>query len=537
MLDRADIIRELIRRKRCQESLTSYAMNVPIPTVPGEPMCPDEDLLGPASQFMAKHHAVMLDAIQRTMLKPYGRLILMLPPGSAKSLYASVVGATWFMGKFPGSRLLVTSYSGGLAEKNSRRAMQLVESQQYRDIWEEAPVITKDAAHEWHLSTHSEYLAMGLMGGLTGNRANGWIIDDPVAGREEADSETTSQKTYDAYKDDLLTRSLPGAWGILILTRWHELDLAGRILPEDYKGESGIVIGTDGLEWEVLNIPAKCERHDDPLGRKIGEYIWPEFYPARHWQMFENAKGAEAARTWASLYQQRPTPVGAGRFHESMFHFYQEGEQPPNLAHVGAGDYAVTTGKNDFSEIGIFGVDSRGDLWERDWWNEQCDTGKSANQTLDMCKRWKVGMFFNEGGVIDKAMGPLFNLLRNMRAREGKAVHVDIRAVPSMQDKLAKCAAFQARCASGGERGDGTWNPGSVHLRDNANSRRIVAQLCGLGATRFDDAADVCGNIGRALDQFPIVYTRTHERKKGLVPFSAEWLEYQEEETRKRQYR
>lgn len=548
MLRKADVARELLRRRRCQESLHSFALNIQIPTVNAAPMYPDEDLLGPAENFMARHHAVILACIQRTMLRPMGRALLMLPPGSAKSLYADAVGTTWYMGKFPGSRIMLTGYQGDLAERQSGRAQYIVEQDDYRKIFGDNVRIDKNAKKDWTLSfgagkQDSNMLAMGLTGGLTGNRANGWIVDDPIAGRKEADSETQRQDCYNAYKDDLLTRCLPHAWGIVILTRWHEDDIAGRILPEDYDGRSGIVRGTDGLDWDVLNIPAKCERADDPLGRKIGEYIWPEYYPIEHWHMFEFAKGSESARTWSSLYQQRPTPQGSERFHESMFDFYQEGAAPPFMAYVGAGDYAVTEGRNDFTELGVFGVDPAGDLWEVDWFSEQCNTSISCEKSIDMMKKWKTPMWFNEGGVIDKATGPLFNLRLRQRNQLGENIYCDRRAITSMADKVAKCGSFQGRAASGGEssivgpQGEKTFNKGSVHFRDNANSRRVVQQLVSLPAGRYDDAADVCGLIGRAMDQFPVGRIPVNTPRAQLIPFSAAWLEHEESEKPKVRWR
>lgn len=520
----AAVLRELRRRARARESLHSYALSIQIPTVPDKPLCPDEDLLGPAENFMAKHHAAILHTLQRTMTRPMGRAVIMAPPGTAKSIYTGPVALTWYMGKFPGSRLMLTTYQGALAERQSRRAMMIAEQREYRDLWLEAPTIEKDAAADWLLSNKSNLLAMGLTGGLTGNRANGWVIDDPLAGRKEADSETQRQDCYNAYKDDLLTRCLPDAWGVIIMTRWHEDDLVGRILPGDYKGESGMITGTDGLSWEVLNLTAKCERADDPLGRPIGEYIWPEYYPTRHWHMFENAAGAEAARTWSSLYQQRPTPQGSGRFTESMFDFYEPDAAPPYLAYVAAYDAAVTKGKNDFSEIGVFGVDPQGDLWEVDWWNGQVTTDVWIEQLLKMRIRWKFPMGFNEGGVIDKATRPAIN--RRMRELGAKAAF-DLRSLPSMADKVAKCSNFQALAASG-----------RVHLRNNANSRRIVQQLCAMPAGRYDDAADVCGLIGRAVDQYPVAYVpRAQERPKGPRPFTGAWVEHQEREAPKVRWR
>jgi len=202
VLRKSDVARELLRRKRCQDSLQSFALNIQIPTVTAAPMYPDEDLLGPAKHFMASHHAVMLDCIQRTMMRAMGRALIMLPPGAAKSLYVDCVGATWYMGKFPGSRIMLTGYQGDLAERQSGRAQFIVEQDDYRLIFGDRAKLAKDAKKDWLLENGSNMLAMGLTGGLTGNRANGWIIDDPLSGRKEADSETQRQDCYNAYKDD-----------------------------------------------------------------------------------------------------------------------------------------------------------------------------------------------------------------------------------------------------------------------------------------------------------------------------------------------
>jgi predicted phage terminase large subunit-like protein len=135
------------------------------------------------------------------------------------------------------------------------------------------------------------------------------IIDDPIKGREQANSETIRNKTWDAYQDDLLTRLVPGGSVIIIQTRWHEDDLAGRILPTDWNGESGKILCKDGNVWEVLCLQARCEVDNDPLGRARGEYLWPEWFDRRHWAQFE-----ENPRTWAALYQQRPAPLDGDLF-------------------------------------------------------------------------------------------------------------------------------------------------------------------------------------------------------------------------------
>src|SRR5487761_119921 len=498
---------ELLRRKKARTSLHTFGMSVDIPTVVGEAPQPDETIC-PAEYLYAIHHRIIIGAIERTINRPFGRLLIQAPPGSAKSTYASVVLPPYVLGREAKFPMILTSYASELAWRQSGRAMRIIEQEKYRQIWDyDAPLeLVKNAQASWELNNGSSLIAAGLTAGLTGNRAGGWVIDDPVAGREEADSELNRKKVWDAYKDDLLTRVKPEAWGILIMTRWHEDDLAGRILPEEYKGESGTIRCRDGLDWEVLNIPAKCENTDDPLGRKLGEYLWPEWFPPKHWAIFEGGD----ARTWASLYQQRPTPAGAGQFKEEMFNWYDPDELPPRLAFVGAGDYAVTKGGGDFTEYGVVGLDSDSNMWFVDWWYGQETSDVWIDGTLDMGRKWKTPMWFNEGGVIDKSTRPAF-----MKAMREKKFFMDLRSISSMQDKVAKLQAFQARAAAGT-----VWLP-----RRAPWARRLVDLLCSFPAARHDDGPDVCGLFGRAIDMMPVGLPAPADREPGIKPFSVAWLE------------
>lgn len=522
---RRAVARDLIRRKRCRDSLHSFALNIDIPTAPTGASCPEEELTGPAAALMAQHHAAILSVCERTVKRPFGRAIIMAPPGTAKSTYVSVVTPPWAMGRTPGTRIILTSYGSTLAQRQSRRARSICEQQGYRDLWAEAPRVDKDSDPEWSLTNKSELLAAGLLAGITGSRANGAIVDDPVAGREEADSPAVRLKTLNAYQDDLLTRLLPGAWVIIIMTRWNEQDLVGEILPHDYKGESGMIRCRDGLDWEVLNIPAKAEHHDDPLGRAAGEYLWTDYYPPRHWQMFEMGQGPTRQRTWSSLYQQRPTPQGSGKFTREMVHYY---DTLPESARLGAkiicSDFAVTDGKNDFTEHGVWSLDHEDNMFATDWWYKQVDTGKGIEEMLRLVDRYNIKLGFNEGGVIDKAIRPGFNVqLRDWNAkalREGKRrIYLDLRSLPSMADKVAKISSFVARCASGKV----------LWPRHAPWTERVIDQLCSIPAGRFDDAADVCGLAGRGLDQYHPPANPIIERKEGVRPFSAAWLEYTED--------
>lgn len=336
---------ELLRRQRSRTSLVEFSQAIEIPGVPLLDTDDKEDADGklierfetapvqytPVESRVALHHLLLMQALQRTIEKPRGRLMVFMPPGSAKSTYASVVAPAWAMGRKKNTQIILGSYGTSIAAKQSRKVRAIVRNPLYTSLWNEKPKLLDDqrAVDDWQLDNGSSMMAAGLLAGITGNRADGIIIDDPVANREQADSPTIREKIYNEYIDTAMTRAKPNMWAIIIQTRWHEEDLAGAILPQDYNGESGLLDCRDGQRWEVLCIPAEAEREDDPLGRKPGEFLWPEWFPREHWSTWRD--NPRAARTWAALYQQRPAPFTGVHFNREMFRYYD-----PDLAPVDA---------------------------------------------------------------------------------------------------------------------------------------------------------------------------------------------------------
>ncbi|WP_321913569.1 terminase large subunit domain-containing protein [Paraburkholderia sp. J11-2] len=299
---------ELWIRRRAREDVLAYAQAIEIPGKPaGED--PDTEFFEPIESTMAQHHRLILETMERVSKTPHGRAMFFMPPGSAKSTYASVVFPSRYLGAEKNRKVILASYGDDLARKMGRRTRSIIKQKRFKGIFDCELTTESSAAQEFSLTNGSEYIATGILGGVTGNRANGIIIDDPVKGREQADSPTIRDKTWDAYNDDLKTRLIPGGWVVIIQTRWHEEDLAGRILPEDWKGESGPILCRDGNVWEVVCLQAKCEVQNDPLGRKIGDYLWPEWFTEKHWSQFQ-----KNVRTWTSLYQQLPRPLDGTLF-------------------------------------------------------------------------------------------------------------------------------------------------------------------------------------------------------------------------------
>ena len=171
----------------------------------------------------------------------------------------------------------------------------------------------------------------------------------PIRGREEADSQRIRDKCWEWYLSDARTRLKPGGAIVLTMTRWHEDDLAGRILPEGYSGESGTITARDGEEWEVVCFPAEAETHD-LLGRKPGEFLWPEWFRPHE---LEQTKITAGPRAWSALYQQRPSPETGLYFKREWIRYYDN--PPPLVLFLHWVDYVGKWGHTPL-RVGIMGV-------------------------------------------------------------------------------------------------------------------------------------------------------------------------------------
>lgn len=468
---------ELLRRRRARKSLVEFAQSIEIP---GAPMSddPDEWLFKPIETTVARHHEIICDVLNDVAEGRLKRVMLMLPPGSAKSTYASVVFPSYYLGKFPNRKVILASYGSDLAKRLGRKARQITSAAAYKPIFDTELSKDSSAANEWALTNGSEYMAGGILSAMTGNRAHGLIIDDPFKGRNEADSSIIRERTWQAYQDDLVTRLIPGGWRIIMNTRWHDDDLSGRILPKEWSGESGDILCRDGEVWRVVCIQAQCERLDDPVGRKVGEYLWPGWFSEDHFAQFKRTP-----RTWNALYQQVPATDEGDYFKAEDCQWYEK--PPKHLRLYGASDFAVTADSGDFTEHGVFGIDPNDDLYIIDWWFGQTQADKWIEEQLDLIKRHKPLTWFGEAGPIRRSVEPF--LLKRSRERK---VYCDFQWLASMHDKPTRARAFQAR-----------WAMRKVYLPANCDwANRLLRQMTRFPAGAEDDAVDVCSLIGRALD-------------------------------------
>ncbi len=465
------------RRELARRSFPDFCCMVDIPTVPLSD-ADDEDRFGVMRLgTLADHHRLLCEKLQGVADGTIPNLMVLMPPGSAKSTYVDVLFVPWYMARSGRRNAGLASYASDIAKKQGRRARQLLKSSSFQTLFPDAGLSGHStAADEWALTNGGEYMAGGLLSGLTGNRFALGVLDDPIRGREAAESKVIRDKTWDAYVDDFCSRLIPGGPQIMVLTRWHQDDPAGRILPENWAGESGRFQGRDGRMWEVICLPAIADRADDPLGRKIGETLWPEWFNLAHWEPFKRNP-----RTWSSLYQQKPAPEEGTFFQRAWFKTWTPDTRPKKMRYYGTSDYAVTDGGGDWTVHRVWGVDHAGDIYRVDGWRGQTTADKWIDAKLDLIEKHKPAAWFGEAGVIQKSVQPM--LTRRMNERQ---VFCRMEWVSSIHDKATRARGFQARAAMG-----------KVWFEEGAD----LGEFLTFPAGRHDDEVDVAGMIGRCLDE------------------------------------
>lgn len=241
------------------------------------------------------------------------RLIVNLPPQEGKSTRVTTIGPLWFLTRNPDRRIAIISYASELADEFGRNIRNHISANDGNDETLDLGLrIARDngAARRWKLDGHrGGVVARGIRAGLTGRPVDALFIDDPISNLEQANSKTYRDQAWGFWQSVANTRLAPGAPVILVLTRWHADDLAGRLLAAE-----------DAHRWTVLNIPAAAEEND-PLGRKPGE--WLESSRKRTAKQWEQIKVAVGPKVWQSLYQGNPSLDEGGVLPTTWTHYDQ----------------------------------------------------------------------------------------------------------------------------------------------------------------------------------------------------------------------
>lgn len=253
------------------------------------------------------HHKVIfekLEAVERGEIK---RIMFFLPPRHSKSEIGSIQFPAWLMGRNKNRNIIEASYSGDLATDFGRQTRNLIKSKRYQNVFKGVSLAEdSEAKGKWNTNGRGAYNAVGVGGATTGKGADFLIIDDPVKNRQDAESDVVRESTWNWYRSTARTRLSPQGAIILIMTRWHDDDLAGRILQKNNN-------------WEIVKFPAIAE--EDEEYRKKGEALWPNFFTK---EILEDTKDDIGSYEWSALYQQNPIDSESQEFHK---HWFKEREQ------------------------------------------------------------------------------------------------------------------------------------------------------------------------------------------------------------------
>lgn len=412
-----------------------------------------------------EHHHKIAKALERVERGDCKRLMIFAPPRHTKSELSSRRFPAWYLGRNPDKQIISATYSHEFAGDFGRDVRGIISSEEYKNVFGVGLRPDSTSANRWHTDKNGVYISTGVGGAITGRGAHLAIIDDPVKNRDEADSEVYRERVWKWYTSTLYTRLMPGGAIVLILTRWHEDDLAGRLLEEQKKG---------GDEWEVVELEAIKNE-----GTENEAALWPEWYPL---EALHSIRQAIGPRDWGALYQQRPKPIEGTLFKREWFKRFHVGEEPALLNKYLSSDFGVTS-DGDFTELGVFGVDVDFNLYMLDWWHGQETSDVWIDHLIRLADDHKVLCSFGESGVIRRAIEPF--LTKKMQ-KERKYFRQEW--ITRTGNKTAMARGFQGLAASG-----------KVFIPHGTMGDRVISQLCEFPAAKYDDAVDVCALIGLAL--------------------------------------
>jgi len=356
---------------------------------------------------LAPLHRRLIEVLEGVESGRHDRVMLFLPPRHGKSLLSSELFPAWYLGCHPDRSIIAASYGAELATDFGRRVRNLMTSFPYRTVFPNATVSPDStAAHRFNLVAGGAYYAVGAGGALTGRgadcRADCLLVDDPIKGREDADSETFRRNLHEWYESVAYTRLQPGGAIVLIQTRWHEDDLAGWLLREHaFEG------------WEVVSLPAIAEP-DDPLGRPEGAALWPSRFPLKALERIREAIGGSA---WASLYQQRPAAAEGAIFKRPWWQYWNETTLPARFEQIILSlDTAFkTSSTSDFSVGLVVGQGPTG-YYILDLWRQRVEFPQLKRAIEMLAQKWRPDRTLIE----DKASGQ--SLLQELKSSSRLAV-------------------------------------------------------------------------------------------------------------------
>lgn len=413
------------------------------------------------------HHRLICDKLEAVERGEIKRLLIEAPPRHSKSELASRRFPAWYIGKHPDRQIITASYNDLLGTDIGRDVRNIVRDPSFARIFSGVNLAEDSAAAgRWHTNQGGSYLATGVGGTMTGYGAHLAIIDDPIKNREEADSERHRDNVWHWYTSTLYTRLMPGGAIVLMMTRWHEDDLAARVQKSE--------------QWDVLHLPAIANEGQDE------QALWPEWFGL---DKLHEIRKVLPPRDWAALYQQEPR-ADQGTYIQRAWFDERYTEAPKHLNTYIVSDFAITEAKEgkdpDYTEHGVFGLAPDDKLYVLDWWSGQTTTDIWVDELLRLIAKWKPVCWFGEGGVVGKTVQPMMD-----RMMLEQRIYCRTERLSPIADKASRGRAFQGRAHA----------RRVVFPASCIWAERVINQCVAFPGGSHDDAFDVMAWMGLAIDQ------------------------------------
>lgn len=368
------------------------------------------------------------------------RLIIQAPPRSGKSELFSRRFPAWAFGQNPNLQMIAASYSADLSSRMNRDVQRIIDSEEYAGVFPETSFSSNTSAsinsqknirnsEIFEIAGNSgSYRSAGVGGGITGMGADIAIIDDPVKDAKEANSQTYRDSVWDWYTSTFYTRLSPKSGILLGMTRWHEDDLAGRLLADMKNG---------GDQWRVVSFPAIAE--EDEQYRKEGDALHPERYDLTHLTKIKKAVGTQ---TWNALYQQRPSSKGGDVIKRAWFKRYSV--LPLMRRVIIAGDTAQKVKQhNDFSVFIVAGIGIDGGLYVIDLIRGKWEAPELERKLEDIWNKYRASHKAQSVYIEDKSSGT--GLIQSIQRKR----NIPIKGVQVDADKYTRVLGIQGFIESG----------------------------------------------------------------------------------------
>jgi len=442
-----------------------------------------------------RHHKLMANAFERVVRGDLKRLIINMPPRHTKSEFASYLLPAWFLGQYPEKKIIQTAHTAELSVGFGRKVRNLVDSEDYKDIFP-ALALRADskAAGRWSTSKSGEYFAIGVGGAVTGKGADLLIIDDPHSEQEGQSADpAVFDKVYDWYTSGPRQRLQPGGAIIIVMTRWHKRDLTGKIIKTSVQRE-----GMD--DWEVIEFPAIMPS---------GNALWPEFWSL---QELEALRSELPAPKWNAQYQQDPSSEEGALVKREWWQKWEHKEPPVCEFIIQSWDTAfLKTQRADYSACTTWGVFYKPDddgttqpnIILLDAYKERLEFPELKKQAMEMYKEFEPDACIVEA----KAAGtPLIFELRAMGIPVGEYT-------PSRgNDKISRVNAVSDLFASGI-----VWCP------ETRFAEEVIEEFAAFPAGEHDDLVDSSTQALLRFRQGGFLRLNSDEEDEPFYPKRAEY--------------